>query len=74
MNAERKRHMRPPAAPTARTIVNAREADHGGSNVAVTAGIEERRARSAAGAPVFGDAVVGRKAEMLVEFPIAELA
>ena len=62
------------AAPAAGTIVNAREADHGRFDVAIAARIEQRRAGRAAGAPVFGNAIIGREAEAVVKLPIVEFA
>ena len=64
--------MRAAAAPATRAIVNPREADHRSFDIAVAARIKQRRAGRAAGAPVFGNAVVGRDAEILVKFPIVE--
>ena len=74
VNAKRKRHMRAAAAPAARAIVNARKADHGGFDIVKAARIEQRGAGRAARAPIFGNAVIGRQAEVLVEFLVVELA
>ena len=62
------------AAPQLRAIVNACKADHRGGDVAVAAWIEQWRAGGAAGAPIFGDAVIRRDAEFLVELAVVELA
>jgi hypothetical protein len=40
MNAERKRHMRPSAAPAVRAIINSREPDHRSGNIRVAARVE----------------------------------
>ena len=74
MDAERKRHMRAAAASATGAIVNSREADHRRFDVAIAARIEQRRTGRAAGAPIFGDAVVGRDAEALVKLLIVEFA
>jgi hypothetical protein len=67
VDAERERKMGHIAGLDPGRFEGAREPDHGVANIIVGAGIEERLARHAAGAPILANLALRRRAEIVVE-------